>query len=97
MVGAIIHLDLYLSQIRTQALYHHEGRIDGRLKGLRIFLHEHMYVVLDLVHVRLKVLNVDSVLWQLYILDVLDLPPNLEMGLLDSLVNLIAQVVLRAL
>jgi hypothetical protein len=36
-------------------------------------------------------------LWQLYILNVLDQPTYLEMGLLDGLVNLIAQVVLRAL
>ena len=77
MVRAIVYLDLYLGQIRTQALYQHKGRVDGRFEGLRILLHEHVYVVLDLVHVCLKVLNVDSVLRQLHILDVLDLPAYL--------------------
>ena len=97
MVGAIVYLDLHLGQIRAQALYQHKGRVDGRLEGLGIFLHEHVYVVLDLVHVGLKVLYVDSVLGQLHILDVLDLPAYLEMRLLDGLVNLLAQVVLRGL
>ena len=97
MVGAIVYLDLYLGQIRTQALYQHKGRVDGRFEGLRILLHEHVYVVLDLVHICLKVLYVDSVLRQLHILDVLDLPAYLEMSLLDGLVNLLAQVVLCGL
>jgi len=97
MVGAIVDLDLHLGQIRTQTFYQYEGRVDGRLQGLRILLHEHVYVVLDLVHVCLKVLYVDSVLRQLHILDVLDLPAYLEMSLLDGLVNLFAQVVLCGL